>query len=367
MPIRDLADIPREDPRGVRACCRRGDSPRHLPGGEPRADEHAAAPAARRNSTTSSSRSRSCGRARSRATWCIPICAAARARRRWTSPRPRPNTARPTSLQRVLGRTLGVPLFQEQAMRIAIEAAKFTPEEANALRRSMATLPQPRHHPQVLLEDGRGHGGARLYARVRRTLLPADRRLRHLRISREPRREFRASRVCLGLAEMPPSRGLRLRAAEFAADGVLCPGADRARCARARRERARRRRQLLPMGLHAGGRRDAAARLARDLRLPRGMGEDAAASGAAQRFLGFAALVRAGLSPRRTGAAGGGGRHAQPGPRSPRRAVAGARPARRRRSSTVRQAAGAGPSARRCRTCRSPSMWSPTTRPPGFR
>jgi error-prone DNA polymerase len=33
-----------------------------------------------------------------------------------------------------------VPLFQEQAMRIAIEAAKFSPEEANGLRRSMATF-----------------------------------------------------------------------------------------------------------------------------------------------------------------------------------------------------------------------------------
>ncbi len=43
-------------------------------------------------------------------------------------------------LQLVLGKTLGVPLFQEQAMRIAIEAAKFTPEEANALRRAMATF-----------------------------------------------------------------------------------------------------------------------------------------------------------------------------------------------------------------------------------
>jgi error-prone DNA polymerase len=43
-------------------------------------------------------------------------------------------------LERVLGKTLGVPLFQEQAMRIAIEAAKFTPEEANALRRAMATF-----------------------------------------------------------------------------------------------------------------------------------------------------------------------------------------------------------------------------------
>jgi len=43
-------------------------------------------------------------------------------------------------LHRVLHKTLGVPLFQEQAMRIAIAAAKFTPEEANGLRRSMATF-----------------------------------------------------------------------------------------------------------------------------------------------------------------------------------------------------------------------------------
>jgi error-prone DNA polymerase len=55
-------------------------------------------------------------------------------------PSPAPEHGPPDELRRVLGRTLGVPLFQEQAMRIAIEAAKFTPEEANALRRSMATF-----------------------------------------------------------------------------------------------------------------------------------------------------------------------------------------------------------------------------------
>ncbi|MDE2517319.1 MAG: error-prone DNA polymerase [Rhodospirillales bacterium] len=43
-------------------------------------------------------------------------------------------------LQRVLGKTLGVPLFQEQAMRVAIECAGFTPGEADRLRRSMATF-----------------------------------------------------------------------------------------------------------------------------------------------------------------------------------------------------------------------------------
>ena len=43
-------------------------------------------------------------------------------------------------LKEILGRTLGVPLFQEQAMKIAIVAAGFTPSEADELRRSMATF-----------------------------------------------------------------------------------------------------------------------------------------------------------------------------------------------------------------------------------
>ena len=43
-------------------------------------------------------------------------------------------------LERVLGKTLGVPLFQEQAMRVAIECAGFTPGEADMLRKSMATF-----------------------------------------------------------------------------------------------------------------------------------------------------------------------------------------------------------------------------------
>ena len=46
----------------------------------------------------------------------------------------------PNELKNVLKRTLGVPLFQEQAMQIAMEAAKFTPTEADGLRRSMATF-----------------------------------------------------------------------------------------------------------------------------------------------------------------------------------------------------------------------------------
>jgi error-prone DNA polymerase len=43
-------------------------------------------------------------------------------------------------LLKILGRTLGVPIFQEQAMKIAIDAAKFSAKEANELRKAMATF-----------------------------------------------------------------------------------------------------------------------------------------------------------------------------------------------------------------------------------
>ncbi len=55
-------------------------------------------------------------------------------------PAPSPEHGDKNELRNVLEKTLGVPLFQEQAMRIAIEAAKFTPDEANQLRRAMATF-----------------------------------------------------------------------------------------------------------------------------------------------------------------------------------------------------------------------------------
>lgn len=57
-----------------------------------------------------------------------------------TYPAPHPDHGPANELCQVLGKTCGVPLFQEQAMRLAIIAAEFTPEEANQLRRAMATF-----------------------------------------------------------------------------------------------------------------------------------------------------------------------------------------------------------------------------------
>ncbi len=55
-------------------------------------------------------------------------------------PAPGPGHGPPDELSSILGRTLGVPIFQEQAMKIALDAAKFSSAEANRLRKAMATF-----------------------------------------------------------------------------------------------------------------------------------------------------------------------------------------------------------------------------------
>ncbi|KTT70763.1 error-prone DNA polymerase [Sphingomonas endophytica] len=62
------------------------------------------------------------------------------------------------ALEKVLKKTLGVPLFQEQAMQVAIHGAGFTPGEADQLRRAMATFK---------LTGGVGHFHERLVAGMR--------------------------------------------------------------------------------------------------------------------------------------------------------------------------------------------------------
>ncbi|MGE0627639.1 MAG: error-prone DNA polymerase, partial [Hyphomicrobiaceae bacterium] len=55
-------------------------------------------------------------------------------------PSPAPEHGKADELKAILGRTKGVPLFQEQAMRIAMTAARFTDAEVNELRKAMATF-----------------------------------------------------------------------------------------------------------------------------------------------------------------------------------------------------------------------------------
>ena len=100
-------------------------------------------------------------------------------------------------LRAVLEKTLGVPLFQEQAMKVAIVGAGFTPAEADQLRRAMATFKLTGGVSHFYDKLVGGHGRARLSARLRRADLQADRGLRLLRLPREPRRLVRQDRLCL--------------------------------------------------------------------------------------------------------------------------------------------------------------------------
>ena len=81
-------------------------------------------------------------------------------------------------LRQVLRKTLGVPLFQEQVMRIAIVAAGFTPAEADQLRRAMASFRNPgtiHSFRDKFIEGMTGRGYTRDFAEA---VFPPDRGLR---------------------------------------------------------------------------------------------------------------------------------------------------------------------------------------------
>ena len=142
-----------------------------------------------------------------------PYLRAAQNASRRISSIPIPKGGNKDELRNVLHKTLGVPLFQEQAMRIAIEAAEFTSEEANGLRRAMATF---RNLGTIGKFEAKMVGNmirARLRSRIRQKLFQPDQGFWLLRFSGKPCREFRAARLYLVMAQALPSRCVLLRAA----------------------------------------------------------------------------------------------------------------------------------------------------------
>ena len=134
---------------------------RHVSGGKPRAD--GVLPRMRPEKFL---RPRGAGRdhparARSSARWCIRICSAARDKKRSRMLHP--------SLEPVLKRTLGVPLFQEQLLRMAMIAANFTGGEAEELRRAMGFKRSQAAHARNRSQAARRHDAKRHHRRKRRT------------------------------------------------------------------------------------------------------------------------------------------------------------------------------------------------------
>ena len=193
----DLATIPAEDP-STYAMIRKADTLGTFQIESRGADVDAAAAQARALSTTSSSRWRSSVPARSRATWCIPICAGARAGNPSTIPRP--------NLKRCWARPSACRCFRNRPCSVAIECAGFTPGEADQLRRSMATFKHTGGVSKFRDKLIAGMVAKRLPAGVRGEDVQPVGGVRQLRVSGKPRGLFRADRLRFVLAEMPPSR-----------------------------------------------------------------------------------------------------------------------------------------------------------------
>ena len=185
-------------------------------------------------STISSSKSRSSGPGRSRATWSTLISSAAAGDE---ESNPRPTPSRPDELNQVLGKTLGVPLFQEQAMKIAMVAAGFRRRRPISCAGAMATFRRV-----GTIESSRTRWSSRMVARG----YDADFAARCFdQIKGFGEYGFPESHAASFAQLVYVSTWLKCHfPAAFAArcstraDGLLRAGADRARRARARRRGA---------------------------------------------------------------------------------------------------------------------------------
>ena len=153
-------------------------------------------------------------------------------------PAPHPDFGPADELRQVLGRTRGVPLFQEQAMKLAMVAAEFTPGELNELRKAMATF---RRRGTI------GRLEQKMVSRMVERGYDADFALRCFnQIKGFGEYGFPESHAASFAHLVYVSSWLKCHhpdvfacgAAQFAAHGLLCAGPDRARCARAWRRGA---------------------------------------------------------------------------------------------------------------------------------
>ena len=96
------------------------------------------------------------------------------------------------SLEPILARTLGVPLFQEQLLRMAMVAAGFTGGQAEELRRAIGFKRSETRMKQIEVQLRDGHGAARASPATRPSR--SSRRSRRSRCTAFPSRTRRASR-----------------------------------------------------------------------------------------------------------------------------------------------------------------------------
>ena len=202
-------------PRGLPHAAR-GRHRRRLPGREPRADGDAAAHEAR-------ALLRPGGRGRDhppgadrRARWSTRTSSGRNGREPVTYPHP--------SLEPILARTLGVPLFQEQLLRIAMVVGRLQ------RRRGRGAAPGDGLQALGAAHEGasrrgcaRGWRRAGIAGEAAEAIVQVDQLVRALRLPGVARGELRADRLRERLPQGPPPGGVRLRAAQQPADGLLPP------------------------------------------------------------------------------------------------------------------------------------------------
>ena len=116
-----------------------------------------------------------------------------------------PSTYLHPCLEPILKRTLGVPIFQEQILRIAMEAAGFTGGQAEELRRAMGFKRSVERDGLDRKAFARRHGGAGHRRRGAGADHPVDHVVCALRLSRVARRELRLDRLCQRIPQVLPS------------------------------------------------------------------------------------------------------------------------------------------------------------------
>jgi error-prone DNA polymerase len=104
----------------------------------------------------------------------------------------------------VLGKTLGVPLFQEQAMQIAIVGAGFTPEQADRLRRSLATFKKHGNVSEFRTRFLRGMAANGYDDDFAERCFSQIEGFGSYGFPESHAASFRAAGLCLGLDQVPP-------------------------------------------------------------------------------------------------------------------------------------------------------------------
>ena len=173
-------------------------------------------------------------------------------------------------LKPVLERTLGVPLFQEQMLKIAMIMADFSGDEAEELRRALSFHRSEERMKKVSVKLRVRDAAQKHCAGEDRQNHSGDHLFRALRISGIARDQFRDSRLCQRVFESASRAGVLRELDQQSANGFLHAGDDCERRAATRCKNQAGLRQTIGLALHGPGRQHVSTRILRGERIATG-------------------------------------------------------------------------------------------------